>query len=293
MGFAAGDVDRIGTLVRHHLLLGSLATSRDPDDPATVAALTARVDDPETLALLAALTEADARATAPQAWTTWRATLTKALVSAAAGALVSSGHRPTAPSQAPVPIPAEVEADPSAVSIAVTPTADGSRVTVVSGDRVGLLADIAATLSLQRTPVRGARAWNQGRFGLSRWDVSDGHLDAAVLRQRYDALRAGRVVARDRLRAAAGGGLAPTVVVHADASADATVLEVRAHDRAGVLFLALDALAGLGVTVRSAHVDTLGPQAVDVFYLQEESAGSLSEDRAAEAAHAVRSALGG
>ena len=43
--------------------------------------------------------------------------------------------------------------------------------------------------------------------------------------------------------------------------------------------------------MRSAHVDTLGPQAVDVFYLQEASAGVLSDRRAAEAAHAVRDAL--
>jgi [protein-PII] uridylyltransferase len=51
------------------------------------------------------------------------------------------------------------------------------------------------------------------------------------------------------------------------------------------------ALAKLDVAVRSAHVDTLGPQAVDVFYLQEASAGVLGDERAAEAAHAVRAAL--
>ena len=51
------------------------------------------------------------------------------------------------------------------------------------------------------------------------------------------------------------------------------------------------ALAGLGISVRSAHVSTLGPAAVDVFYVQEESAGRLSEERAASAAHAVRRAL--
>jgi [protein-PII] uridylyltransferase len=45
--------------------------------------------------------------------------------------------------------------------------------------------------------------------------------------------------------------------------------------------------------VRSAHVDTLGPQAVDVFYVQESGAGALSEPRAADAAHAVRAVLGG
>ena len=53
------------------------------------------------------------------------------------------------------------------------------------------------------------------------------------------------------------------------------------------------ALARLDLTVRSAHVDTLGPQAVDVFYVQEAHAGVLSDTRAAEAAHAVRDALSG
>jgi len=80
-------------------------------------------------------------------------------------------------------------------------------------------------------------------------------------------------------------------VVRAEASEQATVLEVRAADRPGVVYLVCAALAGLDVAVRSAHVDTLGPQAVDVFYLQEASAGALSETRAAEAAHAVRAAL--
>ena len=55
----------------------------------------------------------------------------------------------------------------------------------------------------------------------------------------------------------------------------------------------LQAVAGLGLTVRSAHVDTVGPQAVDVFYLQEADAGVLSDTRAARAAHAIRGALGG
>ena len=85
--------------------------------------------------------------------------------------------------------------------------------------------------------------------------------------------------------------LAPTVVVRPEASEQATVLEVRAADRPGVVYLVCSALARLDVAVRSAHLDTLGPQAVDVFYLQEASAGALSETRAAEAAHAVRAAL--
>ena len=85
----------------------------------------------------------------------------------------------------------------------------------------------------------------------------------------------------------------PSVAVRPEEATSATVLEVRAADRPGVLYLVLSTLADLDITVRSAHMDTLGPQAVDVFYVQEAHAGALSEDRAAEAAHAVRAALGG
>ena len=71
----------------------------------------------------------------------------------------------------------------------------------------------------------------------------------------------------------------------------ATVLEVRAADRPGLVYTVCRAVADLGIAVRSAHVATLGPQAVDVFYVQEEAAGPLADDRAAAAAHAIRSAL--
>ena len=71
------------------------------------------------------------------------------------------------------------------------------------------------------------------------------------------------------------------------------MIEVRSADRPGLIHLVCAALARLDVSVRSAHVSTLGPQAVDVFYVQEAAAGVLCEERAAAAAHAVREALTG
>ena len=108
-----------------------------------------------------------------------------------------------------------------------------------------------------------------------------------------EAIAAGRLDPAARLRRSLCEGLAPTVVVRPEASSQSTVLEVRAADRTGVLYLVCAALAAQGLSVRSAHVDTLGPQAVDVFYVQEAHAGALSDTRAAEAAHAVRAALSG
>jgi [protein-PII] uridylyltransferase len=171
------------------------------------------------------------------------------------------------------------------------PGGEGVRVTVLAPDRVGLLADVAALFAMQRSPVRAARAWNQGDVGVSVWDVADEHLDPAVLRQRFDAITSGRVDPAERLRRGIGQGLAPTVAVRPEASAHATVIEVRAADRVGVLYVACAALAAQDISVRSAHVDTLGPQAVDVFYVQESGAGPLSDLRASEAAHALRAAL--
>jgi [protein-PII] uridylyltransferase len=69
------------------------------------------------------------------------------------------------------------------------------------------------------------------------------------------------------------------------------VIEVRTEDRPGVVHEVLAVLAALDLTVASAHVTTLGPQAVDVFYVQEQGGVRPRDERAAAAAHAVRHAL--
>jgi [protein-PII] uridylyltransferase len=52
-----------------------------------------------------------------------------------------------------------------------------------------------------------------------------------------------------------------------DASATATVVEVRAHDRPGLLWRVGHVLGSFGLQVRAARVETLGAEAVDVFYV--------------------------
>jgi [protein-PII] uridylyltransferase len=289
MGFAPDAVDLIARLVRWHLLLAETATTRDPDDPATVELITSRVASVEALDLLLALTQADARAASPKAWSSWRAGLVRDLALRARRALDSGAALPAVVTDE-ITIPRPVRTGSVAIDVAAVD--DGSRVTVVAPDRVGLLADVAATLAIQRAPVRAARAWSQDPYAVSVWDVAVEDLDAAVLRQRFEAVVAGRVDATARLRRAVpAGGLAPSVAIRPEASVQATVLEVRTDDRPGVVHLVCAALAELDITVRSAHVDTLGPQAVDVFYLQEAHAGALTDQRAAEAAHGVRDAL--
>src|SRR5512139_176125 len=293
LGFSTPDVTVIATLVRRHLLLAEVATTRDLDDPATVEHVVSRVPDPLTFDLLTVLTEADAKATSAKAWTPWRAQLVEALA-ARVRAVLREGHdavEEAAAVERLVEVPPSVRRDSSVVDVRVEPGDHGSEVTVVTGDRVGLLAAVSGAFALLRVSVRSARAWAQDEYAVSRWLVDDEHVDPAVLRNRVEAVLDGRLDPGERLRRAAARGLEPSVAVRPEASRQATVIEVRVEDRPGVVHLVCRSLSGIGLAVRSAHVATVGPQAVDVFYVQEESAGALGDARSAEAAHVIRRAL--
>ena len=121
--------------------------------------------------------------------------------------------------------------------------------------------------------MRAARAWTQDGFGVSVWDVAESELDDTILRQRLEAIVDRRIDAGERLSRVTPVTLEPTVAVRPEASPRATVIEVRSTDRPGLIHVVCAALARMDVSVRSAHVSTLGPQASAVFYVQETLGG--------------------
>ncbi|MGZ8632161.1 MAG: [protein-PII] uridylyltransferase family protein [Actinomycetota bacterium] len=72
--------DLVGFMVEQHLLLPDTATRRDLTDENLILDVAARIGSPERLAALTLLAEADAAATGPAAWTPWRQTLLRELV---------------------------------------------------------------------------------------------------------------------------------------------------------------------------------------------------------------------
>jgi [protein-PII] uridylyltransferase len=88
IGFDASDASDIAHLVRHHLALMDIATSRDPADEATLAEVRELVNGRrDLLVLLRALTEADAVAAGPTAWSTMRSNLLDQVYSRTMGTL--------------------------------------------------------------------------------------------------------------------------------------------------------------------------------------------------------------
>ena len=74
-----------------------------------------------------------------------------------------------------------------------------------------------------------------------------------------------------------GAGPPPRVRLLDDASNTATVVEVRAHDKPGLLWRIGHALGSCGLQVRAAKVETLGAEAIDVFYVVDGEGLPLTE----------------
>ncbi len=304
-GMPQGDVTTLVTLVREHLTLIELATRRDHQDPATIDAAVAAVNgDREVFELLLALTEADAAAAGPVAWTDWRATLLDQLAARVR-------DRFNAPTPAVADERGPVREDPSRLdpevvaavrggepSVRVIPAGGTHRLDVTDVDRVGLFADTAGLLAAEGLTVRTAILHTVGGIAVDEWHVESpggGEPDPERISRGLARLARGDrapLSALDRRRAhlprpsgRAGTGSPgrSRALVVPGASLEATVLEVRAEDRPGLLHDLGAALARAGISVRSAHIATYAGQTLDTFYLTGADGLALPPARVAQA----------
>ncbi|MGH3378749.1 MAG: ACT domain-containing protein, partial [Actinoallomurus sp.] len=283
LGFGAADVRILESVVRHHLLLPETATRRDLDDPVTIETVAEAIGDPVVLETLAALAIADGLATGPAAWGTWKAGLVAELARRVAAVLAGA--------------PPPVAPEPTAEQLALARHGGGavrvvgSQITVVAPDRPGLLWQAAGVLALHRLAVRGARtvSWIEGPTALLEFiavpEYGSGP-DPAALEVDLRRVLAGRLDVEQRLERRARSyrprkGVPvppPRVTMIDDASETATVVEVRAHDRPGLLWRIGHVFGSFGIQVRAARVETLGAEAVDVFYVVDAGGDPVTDE---------------
>ena len=252
MGFEAGSVDLIALLVRWHLLLAETATTRDPDDPATVDVVTSKLGTAEALSLLAALTEADAKATSPKAWSSWRS-----------GPTAISGAGPMPPSTVgPRCRRSSRTTSRSRRICAATrcrsrwsrcPTARESPRSPSTGRSAGRLRGHvrAQPQPRPRRPGCGRRASLASRSGRSPMSTSTPR-SCAPSTTPWSADGSTRTTGSGRMPA---GGLAPTVVVRPEASDQATVLDDEGAVRDDVAMLPITVAALMTTEWIAKHLD--------------------------------------
>jgi [protein-PII] uridylyltransferase len=280
VGLNEADVSLVAEAVRHHLLLPVVATRRDLDDPMTVEHVAATVGGSRTLLeLLHALAIADGLATGPAAWNDWKAGLVADLVRRVSAVLDGE----------PMPEPVPLREDQLALVADGGPAAivDGNEVTVVALDRPGLLWRAAGVLASHRLTVRGANASAVGDTAVTVFNVVPEYgdpPDATLVSSDLRRMLEGRLDVEDRLerrsRAIRAHGFTappPKVTLVDNASTTATVVEVRAHDEPGLLWRIGRALGECGLNVHAARIETLGAEAVDVFYVTDASGGLLTD----------------
>ncbi|MDQ3737819.1 MAG: [protein-PII] uridylyltransferase [Actinomycetota bacterium] len=284
LGLVHADVELLAGLIRNHLLLADVALRRDLADPATTANVAAAVRTSTELELLHALTIADSKATGPTAWSEWKAGLIAELVERTRHVL-GGGES----------VAAEWRLFPDAETLSAMASGthqvriDADSVTTVTLDRPGTFARVAGALSLHRLDVVSAEAHSEpagsdgspmaaSRFRFLAAEARPLASFAEALGETIEQALAGELAidarlaerARSASRRRRTQALAPdppSVTFVDDASDDATVIEIRAPTVPGLLHRLAKALADVGLDIRHATVQTIGPEAVDTFYV--------------------------
>ena len=291
LGFDEKDCDTIALLVKEHLLLSAVATRRDLEDPATIEYVVEKIKEPESLQLLHALSISDGEATGKSAWSDWKAGLVSTLVSKCLAAM--AGIKPA--SQPELVPTGSLEDD---ISITILKNEDNSdsldniEIEIIAKDQTGLLSAVAGLMTISRFNVRSAKTRTTNEIAVMRWIVeldANAELPSAekLTEQLKKALSGeldlGRKIEEriDNYRKFPGIPTPPPVVFAAnDLATNATIIEVRMHDRPGILFNVTRAISRFGVDIKSAIVSTLGAEAFDTLYVTDLEGQPLTGERA-------------
>ena len=293
IGFPEEDVEVIKILVKHHLLLSSTATRRDLDDPATIQSILAVIPDLTTLELLHALSIADGEATGSAGWSDWKATLVSDLVKRVKKAMSGSSTIAAQPEITPEQLKV---AESGVLQVNLEQRENGYSIEIISPDKPGLLSLVAGVINTFRLDVRSARTKSHGSSAVMKWIVTpEPHAPAVTAQNLRSEIEKAfndtshiedKLIARAQAYASIPAIPVPDPIVefYNDGATDATIIEVRSHDRPGLLFRIGAGITQSKVDIRSAIVTTLGAEAIDTLYVSELTGGPLSDERANEVA---------
>ncbi|WP_207839352.1 [protein-PII] uridylyltransferase [Williamsia soli] len=313
IGLWPEDVQILSKMVRYHLLLPDVATRRDLDDPATVQGVVDTLGGSRVLLeLLAALAEADSKATGPGVWGDWKSSLIGELVRRCLRLM--DGGELADPGPLTPELTALAEAGGVSVDLVTTDNPHTFAVTMIAPEQPGLLSQMAGVLSLRGLRLLSASVQSHAGSAVNTFLVSPlfgEPSESGLLRQQLIQALEGnidviaRLDARERetqLPIAQGPGgensqgpavpalfaQAPPRVLWFDGyDDDSVILELRAGDRIGLLARVSAVLEQHRVFITWAKVSTLGGSVVDSFCVRLPGDGPQTRDQLEEAILAV------
>lgn len=299
------DRDTVRFLILKHLEMSSIMNARDLSDPATGAAMAQRVGTVERLKYLTLLTYGDISAVNPSAMSPWRAEQLWRLYLLTYNELTRAleTERIEAPD---LPRSAFLEGFPTrylrthsepeierhqrlaeasrtrGVAVGLERRDHAYRATVVTGDRPFLFASVAGTLSSFGMNILKAEAFaNRHGTVLDTFTFSDPLRTLDLNPSEMDRLHAtlervilGRADVQELLKSrpkfapwSRSARVAPTIQIDNQASATATLIEIVAEDRPGLLYSLAAAISSQRCNIEVVLIDTEAQKAIDVFYV--------------------------
>ncbi|MBL8530897.1 MAG: [protein-PII] uridylyltransferase [Hyphomonadaceae bacterium] len=178
------------------------------------------------------------------------------------------------------------------VAARIRPVQAVTEVIVYAGDRPGLFASFAAAIATCGGDIVNARVHTTkdgAAFDVFSVQTSDRQpfgaddpeaLEAMITRLNRAALEdVPAPPPRPASRRSSAFAIDPWVRLDNALTPEATVVEASGRDRLGLLAGLSRVFAESKVTISSAHIETLGERAWDVFYVQEEGGGQITNPR--------------
>jgi [protein-PII] uridylyltransferase len=298
--------DEVRFLIAHHLDLSAAMNGRDLHDPETARFMAERIGTVERLRALTLLTWADINAVNPAAMSPWRGEqlwqtylityneLTRELHTQKIDPNESGDRaaflegfpkrylRTHSDAEIDAHIALEQRSRTAGVAVEIRKVSGIYELILVTGDRPHLLASVAGTLSSFGMNIVKAEAFSNRRgIVLDSFKFVDPSRTLELNPQEVDRLRLqvervlmGRADVQQLLQnrpnggpPSRKGGIAPAVFFDDQASGSATLIQIVAQDRPGLLYDLASRISAAHCNIEVVLIDTEAHKAIDVFYV--------------------------
>ncbi|HEV2202816.1 MAG TPA: HD domain-containing protein [Bryobacteraceae bacterium] len=316
----AEEQSAVEFLIANHLVLSEVMTTRDLGDPATARAVADRAGTIEQLKLLTVMTYADISAVNPGAMTPWRLEQLWRVYRVTQQELtreLETERIQEVPKELPeraefikgFPVrylrthsTREVElhlglyqaSRPTGVALKLERAEGAYRLTIVARDTPFLFASLAGALSSFGLDILKAEAFSNARgvildtfvFSDPKRTLDLNPSEADRLQDMIRKVATGKTDVQRLLRSrppteSKRRGTPPSVSFDSEACETATLVEIVADDRPGLLYSLATALSTAACNIDVVLIDTKGSRAIDVFYVAHQG-HKLSEEAQAK-----------